>query len=278
MRSLTLRRAAVAALVPLTLGSLAACGNSDSSDHAGTAADPGAGPSSPTSHASSSPVPGSKVTSADYLQLLKASMSKTTTVKVSMTGDVSGGSYTMKGAMDLTGDKPALDINMDMSTAGLSGVEARLVDGSMYVSMGSLTQGKFVKFDLSDPNSPLGSLGSTLDQLDPGKFVSRMNPGAFRHITYVGSDTYGRHFHATAVTAKSSTQLKGLPPSVMASLPKTMGYDTWLDAQGRLSRVAVSVPTYMKMTMTYSDYGVPVHIAAPPASQITALPGTSTTG
>jgi hypothetical protein len=278
MRSLTLRRAAVAAVVPLALGSLTACGSNDSTGDSAQAVDPGAGSSSPTGQTSSKLVPGSKVSGADYLRLLKASMSKTTTVKVSMTGDVSGGSYTMKGAMDLGGAKPALDITMDMSSAGLSGVEARLVGGSMYVSMGSLTQGKFVKFDLGDPNGPLGSLGSTLDQLDPGKLVSRLNPGAFRHITYVGSDKYGRHFHATAVTAKSTTQLKGLPPSVMTSLPKTMGYDTWLDGQGRLSRVTVSVPTYMKMTMTYTDYGVPVHIAPPPASQITALPGASTTG
>jgi hypothetical protein len=29
----------------------------------------------------------------------------------------------------------------------------------------------------------------------------------------------------------------------------------------------------MKMTMSYSDYGAPVHIAAPPASKITTMPG-----
>lgn len=269
MRSLTLRRAAVAAVVPLALGSLAACGNGGST----SASDPQAGsPSGAHSPKSTTPKAGSKVSGADYVHLLQASMSKTTTARVSMTGAVSGGSYSMKGVMDLTGDKPAMDITMDLSSSGLTGIETRLVDGVMYVSMGSMTQGKFLKFDLGDPNSPLGSLGTSLDQLDPGKFVSHLNSGAFRHITFVGSDQDGRHFHATALTAKSTTQLKGLPSSVMANLPKTVDYDTWLDGQGRLSKVVVTVPTYGKMTMRYSDYGADVNITAPPASQVTELP------
>jgi hypothetical protein len=129
-----------------------------------------------------------------------------------------------------------------------------------------------VKIDLGDPNSPLGSLGTSLDQLDPGTFVSHLNAGAFRHVTFVGSDRDGRHFHATALTAKSPTQLKDLPPSVMANLPKTVAYDIWLDGQGRLSKVEVTVPTYGKMTMRYSDYGADVNITAPPASQVTQMP------
>lgn len=281
MRSLTLRRTVLAAVVPLALGSLAACGNSDSTNAADpqakspSSSSPDADRSSAPAGSTATPAAGAKISSGDYLQLLKDSMSKTSTVKVAMTGDVSGGSYTMKGAMDLTGDDPAMDITMDMSSAGLSGVEMRLVDRTMYMSMGSMTQGKFVKFDLDDPNGPLGSMGKTLDQLDPGKFVSQMGPGAFRGITFVGSDQYGRHFHATAVTAKSTAQLQGLPSSATANLPKTMGYDIWLDSEGRLSRVVVSVPRFMKMTMRYTDYGADVNITAPPASQITTIPGSN---
>ena len=55
MRTLTLRKAALAAALPLALSSLAACGNSSSQV---TANDPQAGPtSSPTAKTSTKPAP-----------------------------------------------------------------------------------------------------------------------------------------------------------------------------------------------------------------------------
>jgi hypothetical protein len=34
----------------------------------------------------------------------------------------------------------------------------------------------------------------------------------------------------------------------------------------------------MRMTATYSDYGSAAHVVAPPASDVVAMPGTSTNG
>lgn len=270
MRTLNIRRAAVAAALPLALGSLAACGNDDSS---ATAGDPGAATSSaPTGNASAEPQAGSTVSSADFLGLMKTAARKNTTDKVAMTIDTSGGqTVTMKGEMDLTGDKPAVQMTMDMSSAGLDQVEMRLVDGIMYMNMGQLTNGKFVKFDLSDPKSPLGSLSSTLDNLDPAQMVGQLRPSAFRHVTYVGSDAAGRHYRATLV-AKNSAMLKGLPPSALANVPKTMAYDVWLDGEGRFAKFQVLVPKASKMTATYSDYGIDLDISAPDPSQVTDIP------
>ena len=279
MRSLTLRRTAVAAVVPLALGTLAACGNDNSSSS--TAADPQSPalstPSDTGSPTDTGTTAGSAVTSADFLKMAQAAAGKLTTVKVDMVGEVSGGSYTMKGAMDLTGDKPAMDMTMSMGSAGLTGIEMRLVDGVMYMNLGSMTQDKFVKFDLSDPGNPLGQLSSSLDQLDPSKMMADMSPGVFKHVTFVGSDAGGRHYRATLVTAKAP-QLKGLPSTATANLPKSMRYDTWFDEQGRFSKFVVSVPNYMRMTAHYTDYGAAVHIVAPPASQVTEMPGSTTSG
>jgi hypothetical protein len=278
MRSLTLRRTALAAVVPLALGTLAACG-SGGSDSSTTAADPAA-PSSSTSATTSSSddstSPGSKIASADFLELARAAAGKLSTVKVNMVGDVSGSQYTMNGAMDMTGDKPKMSLKMNMGAAGLTG-EMRLVDGIMYMNLGSATQNKFVKFDLSDPNNPLGQLSTSLDQLDPSKMMSGMSPDVFKNVTFVGSDANGRHYRATLVTAKAP-QVKGLPASATANLPKTMKYDTWLDDQGRFTKFLVQVPNFMKMSATYSGYGDPVSVTAPPASDIVAMPGTSSTG
>jgi len=270
MRTLTLRRAALAAALPLALGSLAACGNNDSS---ATAGDPGAAASSaPTDNAAAEPQAGSAVSGADFLTLVKTAAQKTTTDKVAMTIDSSGGqTVTMEGEMDLTGDKPAVQMTMDMSSAGLGEVEMRLVDGVMYMNMGQLSNGKFVKFDLSDPKSPLGSLSSSLDNLDPAQMVGHLRPSAFRHVTYVGSDAVGRHYKATLVS-KNAAMITGLPSSALANVPKTMAYDVWLDSEGRFAKFQVLLPKMSKMSATYSDYGLDLDITAPDPSQVTEMP------
>lgn len=271
MTSQTLRRIALGAAVPLTL-SLAACGSSGSSVTTAAAAPTTASGSS--SGATAAPKAGSQISSARFVSLMKAAAKKITTVKVSLTGDTSGQSYSMKGEMDLTGAKPAMEMGMNMTSSGLSGVQMRLVDGTLYMSLGSMSQGKFVKIDLSKPGNPLGSVGSSLGQLDPSQMLSKLSPGAFQRVTYLGTDQHGRHYHATLVTAKAS-QLKGLPSSATANLPKTMAYDVWLDDQGRFSSFRASVPKVMSLSATYSDYGAPVHISAPPASQVTQLPSSA---
>lgn len=273
MRSLTLRRTALVAVVPLALGTLAACGGNDSSS---TAADPAA-PSSTSSSAATAgdTTPGSKVGGAEFLKLAQAAAGKLTTVKVSMTGDVSGSQYSMNGAMDITGAKPAMTMKMTMG-AGMTG-DMRLVDGIMYMNLGSASQNKFVKFDLSDPNNPLGQVSSSLDQLDPSKMMSDMSPEMFKGVTFLGSDSTGRHYRATLVTAKAP-QVKGLPASATANLPKTMQYDTWFDDQGRFSKFVVAVPNFMRMSATYTDYGAPVDISAPPSADIIEMPGMTGNG
>jgi hypothetical protein len=73
MRILTIRKAAVAVVLPLALGSLAACGSSDGSS---TAADPAASTTSPTADAStrsgSTDTAGQTIDSGDFLALVKA--------------------------------------------------------------------------------------------------------------------------------------------------------------------------------------------------------------
>jgi hypothetical protein len=272
MQTLTAKKAALALVVPLALGSLTACGGGSSSASGGSPTSSGTSTTTTTGDQSSTPKAGSAISGTDFVKLMQGAAAKITTAKVAMTGDASGQSYTMKGALDLTGDKPAMDMTMNMTTSGLSNVEMRLVDGTMYMSLGSMTQGKFVKFDLSDPNSPLGALSGSLDQLDPSKLMGQMRPDAFQHVRYLGSDAHGKHYQATLITAKSP-QIKGLPSSATANLPKTMAYDVWLDGQGRIGRFLVTVPKYLKMTATYTDYGTNVHIVPPPASQITTMPG-----
>jgi hypothetical protein len=281
MRSLTLRKAALAAVVPLALGSLAACGNGDS----GTAADPQAqspstGPSTPTTSDSTSDAgsSGRAIDPEAFLGKLKTAAKSITTARFTMSMDVSGQSVAAKGALDMTGDTPAMQLTMDLTGMGTA-TDMRIVDGVLYIQ-DPTGGGKYLKVDLNDPNTPLGSIGDALDNYDPQSMIDKMSPDTFRRVTDLGRETVGgqplEHYRVVLDTHAATQILKNLPST--ASLPKTMTYDMWLDSQDRMARFTMLMKKVSRVTATYSDYGADVHITAPPASDVMAAPSSSGTG
>jgi hypothetical protein len=279
MRTLTIRKAAVAAVLPLALGSLAACGSTDSSV---TAADPAAPRTSPTADTSkssgSSDAKGQTVDHAKFLAMVKAGALKLTTAKFTMRMDASGQLISSEGALDMTGDSPAMKLSMDLTGMGTP-TDMILLDGTMYIAMPS-GNGTYMKMDLSDPNGPLGSMGDTLGGIDPKSLMDQRSPDVFKKVVYRGPQTSGvqqlKHYSVTIDTT-AVPMLKRMPSSSTASLPKVMTYDLWLDEQGRMSRFKMLMKKVLSMTMTYSDFGAPVDIKAPDASRVTSMPSTGTT-
>jgi LppX_LprAFG lipoprotein len=279
MRILTIRRAAVAAVLPLALGALAACGGTSSSTTADTAA-PTSSPTSDTSTGSGATTgtdaKEQTVDSARFLAMLKAGAQKLTTAKFSMTMDASGQQISADGALDMTGSTPAMKISMDLTGMGTP-TEMILLGGTMYIAMPN-GNGTFVKMDLTDPNGPMGSLGNALGGLDPKSLMDQLSPDVFKKVVYDGTETVrGQQLKRYSVTldASSVPMLKGMPSSSTASLPKTMTYDMWLDDQGRMAQFKMLMKKVVSMTMTYSDFGAPVDIKAPDPSKVQSMPGTS---
>jgi hypothetical protein len=273
MRSLTLRRAALAAAVPLTLGSLAACG------HGSTQASPdpntGAASSSDSSPtASPTHAVARKVDPTAFVAELKKSAASITTARFTMSMDISGQVVTARGALDMTGDKPAMRLTMDLTGMGVP-TDMRILDGYLYVQDPTSGTGKYLKLDLSDPNGPLGNMGGALDNLDPQSMIQHISPHVFRKVTDLGPATlHGQrveHYRVVADTHAAAGQLMQNLPST-ASLPKTMSYDVWLDSRHRMARFTVLLKKVSKVTATYQDYGADVNITAPPASQIETAP------
>jgi hypothetical protein len=64
---------------------------------------------------------------------------------------------------------------------------------------------------------------------------------------------------------------------------KTIPVDLWIDEEHRVRRLSErmtvktpgAAPADTRMTFTFGSFGVPVHVVAPPASQVAAMPGTS---
>jgi hypothetical protein len=280
MRILTIRRAAATAVLPLALGSLAACGTTSSST--------AGGPVAPTSTSTNDTSTGGgstsgtsdttrrTVSSAKFLAMVKAGAQKLTTAKFSMTMDVSGQQITSDGALDMTGSTPAMRMSMDLTGMGTP-TEIILLGGTMYIAMPD-GNGTFMKMDLTDPNGPMGSMGNTLGGIDPKSLMDQLSPGVFKKVVYDGTETVrGQQLKRYSVTLDASAMpmLKGMPSSSSASLPKTMTYDLWLDDQGRMAKFKMLMKKVLSMTMTYSDFGAPVAIKAPDPSKVQSLAGTT---
>lgn len=274
MRTLTLRKAALVAALPVALSSLAACGHSSLP---ATATDPQAVAGSAATDGST-PAAATTVGKAEFLALLKSAAGKITTARFAMTMDMSGQTVPVKGVIDMTGDSPAMQITMDVTGSGTP-ADMRLVDKTIYLQMPG-AGGKFYKIDLTDPNGPMGSLGGdTFDNIDPGQLTANMSPRAFRRITDHGVSTVkGQqlHHYTAQMDLGAVRKIPNLPST--AALPKTATYDVWLDDQGRFARFRMFMKNTMRMTATYSDYGAAAHVVAPPATDVVAMPGMSSNG
>jgi hypothetical protein len=274
MRILTLRKAAVAAVLPLALSSLVACGSNNSSS---TAADPSATssstPTDPVTSDTSAPAKGEIVDSTKFLAMVKAGAESLTTAKFDMSMDISGQTITGNGALDMTGGTPAMKMTMDLTGMGTP-TDMTLLDGSMYIAMPG-SNGKFMKMDLTDPNGPLGSMGNTIGGMDPKALLDQMSPDVFKKVVFRGTQTVnGQQLQRYTVTLDTTAvpMLQGMPKSATASLPKSMTYDLWLDDQGRMAQFKMLMKKVLSMTMTYSDFGAPVDITAPDPSDVTSMP------
>jgi hypothetical protein len=283
MRSLTLRRAALAAVVPLALGSLAACGNGN--DDSATAADPQAtttstpdSQSSPTTTGDGSAHERKSVDPDAFVAKLKNAARSITTARFTMDMDLGGQSVSAKGAVDMTGDTPAMELSMDLTGMGTP-TEMRLVAGNMYIQAPG-SDGKYLKMDLSDPNGPLAGYGDSLLNYDPQSMINSMTGDAFKKVVDLGPETVGglkrEHYRVTLDTAAATKVFGNLPST--AQVPKTLTYDMWLDGQGRMARFKMLLKNVTQVTATYSDYGADVHITAPAPSQVQAMPSTSSSG
>jgi len=260
-RPALVRRALAAAVLPLALTSLSACGSDDGAKAEDTAST--AKPSGSSAPADT-PEAGSTVAPADFADTYRSAFDNTTTAHMTMKLDMMGQQITGDGDIDYSQDSPAVAMTMDGAAFGGESLEARLVDNVMYVKMGSMTQGKFVKMDLDSPDNPLGSLA---DSMDPSRAMDALE-SALTKVIYVGSDSDGDHYKATVDTAAMMKAMgQGVPAT--AQMPKSMSYDAWFDSEGRFSRMVMDMGPTGTTEMKLSDFGADVTIEAPPADQVT---------
>lgn len=177
-----------------------------------------------------------------------------------------GGMGSMNGVMDPT--KNLGEFTMEVQSEGTKvKTEIRIIDGTNYVRV-------------TMPGTDLPGLdGKTWRKLD-GKggagTLGGFNGGDTAKTLENAADvkwTGDNALTGTIDLAKAGTQL-GLGANDLSKLStSTIPFEATLDGEGRLTRYALTIPAIggepaTEMDMTYSDFGVPVDVKAPAASEI----------
>ena len=281
------RRLGSAALV-LTLGvGLAACsddsGSSDTSssasDEGNDTADDSTDESTEAPEESEEPAEASlaELSVDDFYPSVMAAMKDAETFAFETTSGSAGQTQTMAGQARFSD----AGVEMKAASTGAQAMEMILVGQAMYMKSPDLGTGdKWLKIDLSDPDSIFGMIGKATD---PEVMFKAME--APKKLELVGSeDVDGVETNHYRITLDPAQYLDAMDfPAAMADmLPKEMVTEMWVDADNLPRKFAqtMEVPavgggqaTSSTTEGTYSDFGADVEIEEPPASEVTEQPG-----
>ncbi|MGN6780572.1 MAG: hypothetical protein ACTHJH_03635 [Marmoricola sp.] len=250
------RGAALAALV-LTLGSASAgCGDNTSA----------AGEQAPSSSSAVQATPAlTKATFAGTMtEAIQSKRSAHLQVKVGTA---------MRAVGDVAYDGSVPTMQMALTFSGQQ-AELRFVHGTAYLSVPGLTpQGKYLSVTPDD--AMMGSLVQQLKGFGPQGALGMLK-GAVTSFRDAGTTTIVgeqvRHYVVTVDPSRLLQQMKlpmGVPKSAM---PRHVTEDLYVGA-GNLMRRVVMDAAGQRITIDTTKWGEPVHVTAPPASDVVKSPG-----
>ncbi|HET7386153.1 MAG TPA: LppX_LprAFG lipoprotein [Nocardioidaceae bacterium] len=177
------------------------------------------------------------------------------------------------------GPHPAMRMTMHVPQLGTGDIELRFMGDTAYIAIPPMTPpGKFVKFDASDPNNPLGpDLGQIRGQLSPSRTFDGFEAG-LKSVDFIGVESVDGepmgHYLLTLDSAKALKATTGQkqPPGT----PKTVSYDLWVDRHNLMRRLQMNI-SGTGIDISADDWGKPVHVQAPPAKDVVSLSSLSGT-
>ena len=250
-----IRRLAIATVAVGAILGAGGCG--DSGNGSGTTA---GAPAATTAAATTTPADPKAELAATYAKFAE------TTVKFKTTA---AGGVAIDGAID--GRTKAADMKTAVGASG--SMATRQVGTDLYVKadgqMGSAigaAAGKWMHIDMSTvpDSSPISVKNS--DPANTAKMLSYTDG-----VTKTGDRAFKGTLDMTKSPTANSAQLKALGTKA-TKVPFTAA----TDEQGRLTEFTIDLETIApgagKMTATYYDYGAPVDVKAPAASEVVEMP------
>ena len=263
MEEMTLRnrRLAIAGLVTAAAANLAVAGCTVSN--------------SPSTNQSSAPASSAPAGARQELAAALAPMSDTPFHVV-----VTGGSVTGTGDADPTQKnlQMTLDITQPNGTAALK-VDVRTLGDQMWLRLhltgtqvpgAAAIEGKWLHIDTTKlgPRSQAG-IASATGPVDTTKLVDSAN-----NVRKVDAT----HYQGTVdLTQGSSLAIDQSTLSALAGKAKSIPFEATVDGQNRLAELKITIPAVgdqpqQVIDSTYSNYGTPVTVTAPPAGQVVQAP------
>ena len=214
------------------------------------------------------------------------------TVKITGTVSGSGVSMTLSGQEQYS---PSLEVSLNMQAQGQNITEIFLGD-KIYMDDPALASelggGKqWDEIDLSEAGGSLGALSSIINEArneNPTTQISALL--ASKEVTKVGTETVQgqqtTHYSGTlnandvldnsAQTSQlSSSQITALKSMLQSGQVSNEKVDVWVASSGLPVQVKVAVQTSaagtVDTTMDMSDWGAPVNVSPPPASEVTDI-------
>ena len=286
MRVTSLARRLGSAALVLTLGvGLAACSSDDSG-----ASDPSSSASEETTDESTdestdaadepaeeseAPAEASlaELSVDEFYPAVMAALRDAGTFAFETTSGGTGQSQTMSGQARFSDE----GVEMKASGTGAQAMDMILIDQAMYMKSPDLGTGdKWLKIDLSDPNSLFGMIGKATDP--EVMFKAMESP---KKLELVGSEEVdGVETNHYRITLDPSKYLEAMefPTAMGDMLPDELVTEMWVDADNLPRKFAQTTEVAgaagsSTTEGTYSDFGVDVDIEAPPSSEVTEQPG-----
>jgi hypothetical protein len=218
-----------------------------------------------------------ELSAADFYPSVMAAMQEAETFAFEIVTESAGQSQTMTGQARF-GDE---GVQMHASGSGAQAMELILVGKAMYMKSADLGTGdKWLKIDMSDPDSLFGMLGKATD---PAVMLKAMEEP--KKLELVGSEEVDgvvtNHYRITLDPAQYLDAMD-FPAAMTDMLPQELVTEMWVDADDRPRQFEQTMevpamgggkPTTSTTRGTYSDFGTDVEIQAPPASEVTEQPG-----
>lgn len=212
---------------------------------------------------------GEDVDIQEFLAMLKSpGEEKLSSYTMTMTINMGGQAMEMEGAVDLTGEQAALD--MDMTMPGMGAVSMIMAEGRVFMSMPGVTEdGKYMEV----PPEQLGDVSTQLDEVDITSTWDAWEAGA-KSVTFLGEeDVDGQDMRRYEVTVDTQAALDAGgqtgddADTASAMLGDEITYDVWLDGDNLMRKVAFEMEGVVT-EMFANNYGEAQGIAVPSEDQI----------
>lgn len=218
-----------------------------------------------------------ELSAEDFYPEVMAALEDAETFDFTSVSDAAGQSQTMTGQARFSDD----GIEMKASGEGAQAMEIVLLDQAMYLKSADLGTGdKWLKIDLSDPDSLFGMIGKATDP--EVMFKALETPKKLELVGEEDVDGVATNHYRITVDPTKYVEAMEFPAGMADMLPKELVTEMWVDADNlprkfeqtmEIPAVGGGKPTTSSTQGTYSDFGTDVEIEAPPSSQVTEQPG-----